>query len=236
MAIHFWRGPQGRRRSRGPCDRLCARASRDPEHRDRDPRTPAQAGRGGPSQGRAAKAERRRRPRPRRRRAAAAEAAPSEAASRIPAHLLERSRAAKAAPAASGRWRRRRRRERGGGGSRWPTAHRLVTAAPADGGVPVGAGPGGHTQRLLTVVQVRAPSRTCGPRRSTRCTPGPTCWRPSSWPPCRAPRSSRVLDLRERTAAAARQPQPDARTRPRRRGTSSACRSCSRCSTRWSPA
>ena len=29
----------------------------------------------------------------------------------------------------------------------------LVTAAPGAGGVPVGAGPGGHTQRLLTVVK-----------------------------------------------------------------------------------
>ena len=29
----------------------------------------------------------------------------------------------------------------------------LVAAAPASGGVPVGAGPGGHTQRLLTVVK-----------------------------------------------------------------------------------
>ena len=29
----------------------------------------------------------------------------------------------------------------------------LVTAAPADGGVPAGTGPGGHTQRLLTVVR-----------------------------------------------------------------------------------
>ena len=29
----------------------------------------------------------------------------------------------------------------------------VVTAAPAGGGVPLGAGPGGHTQRLLTVVK-----------------------------------------------------------------------------------
>ena len=29
----------------------------------------------------------------------------------------------------------------------------MVAAAPAGGGVPVGAGPGGHTQRLLTVVK-----------------------------------------------------------------------------------
>src|SRR5581483_8179770 len=52
----------------------------------------------------------------------AEEPAQSEAASRIPAHLLERSRAARA------------------GG--------VATAAP-----PIAAGPGGHTQRLLTVVK-----------------------------------------------------------------------------------
>jgi hypothetical protein len=57
--------------------------------------------------------------------AAAAEPA---ADPRIPAHRLERSKAAKA-------------RQAGG------------TAAPAAGGVPVGAGPDGHTHRLLTVVK-----------------------------------------------------------------------------------
>ena len=80
----------------------------------------------------------------------AAAAAPSEAESRIPAHLLERSRAAKA-------------KAEGGdaadapsGGGAVAVAERpgdLVTAAPTSGGVPVGAGPGGHTQRLLTVVK-----------------------------------------------------------------------------------
>ncbi len=86
---------------------------------------------------------------------AAEAAAPSEAASRIPAHLLERSRAAKAAAgggAAGGG-------DAGGGsagGGGVAVAERptgLVTAAPADGGVPAGTGPGGHTQRLLTVVR-----------------------------------------------------------------------------------
>jgi hypothetical protein len=81
-----------------------------------------------------------------------APAATSGEESRIPAHLLERSRAAKAraeggetAGAASG----------GGGGvavAERPAA--VTTAAPAPaGGIPVGAGPGGHTQRLLTVVK-----------------------------------------------------------------------------------
>ena len=69
---------------------------------------------------------------------------------RIPPHLLERSRAAKAgrvgeAPAA----------EAGGGGG-VAVAERVgavVAAPPSAAGVPVGAGPGGHTQRLLTVVK-----------------------------------------------------------------------------------
>lgn len=89
---------------------------------------------------------------------AAAQAAPSEPAadapaadagagdSRIPAHLLERSKAAKA------------RKEGGaaadaGGGA-------VATAAPSGGGgavavptAPLATGPGGHTQRLLTVVK-----------------------------------------------------------------------------------
>jgi hypothetical protein len=90
--------------------------------------------------------------------AAAAEraASPSEPAAeagdpRIPAHLLERSRAAKqkaegggsepAAPAA-------------GGVAVADRVSSVVQAAPTGGaGVPVGAGPGGHTQRLLTVVK-----------------------------------------------------------------------------------
>jgi hypothetical protein len=64
---------------------------------------------------------------------------------RIPAHLLERSRAARSKSEGS---------EATGGGvavAERPTA--VVAAAPAGGGVPVGAGPGGHTQRLLTVVK-----------------------------------------------------------------------------------
>jgi menaquinol-cytochrome c reductase cytochrome b/c subunit len=75
---------------------------------------------------------------------AAADAPKSEAESKIPAHLLERSKAAKA---------------KAGGGTEVAEAD-----APAGGGVatatapptnapPVGVGPGGHTQRLLTVVK-----------------------------------------------------------------------------------
>ena len=71
----------------------------------------------------------------------------TEAESRIPAHLLERSKAAKAkaaggdAAASSG----------GGGGTAVATAP-AAAAAVADGG-PLPTGPGGHTQRLLTVVK-----------------------------------------------------------------------------------
>jgi hypothetical protein len=77
--------------------------------------------------------------------AGAAAAASSDAPAadpRIPAHLLERSKAAKA--------------KVDGDSGAVAVAEKvgaLVAAAPASGGVPVGAGPGGHTQRLLTVVK-----------------------------------------------------------------------------------
>jgi menaquinol-cytochrome c reductase cytochrome b/c subunit len=75
-------------------------------------------------------------------------ATPSEEESRIPAHLLERSKAAKA-KAEGGE------AEQGGGGV--AVAERpgdvAVAPAPPGGAVPVGAGPGGNTQRLLTVVK-----------------------------------------------------------------------------------
>ncbi len=88
--------------------------------------------------------------------AAASDAPADEAASRIPAHLLERSRAAKAA-AGGGGASGGEAAEAGGGGGGVAVAERpasVATAAPLGiGGVPVGAGPGGHTQRLLTVVK-----------------------------------------------------------------------------------
>jgi menaquinol-cytochrome c reductase cytochrome b/c subunit len=74
---------------------------------------------------------------------AAASSGAGEGSSRIPAHLLERSKAARSqaegAPAGGG----------GGGGTAVATAPPpTTTAAP-----PVGAGPGGNTHRLLTVVK-----------------------------------------------------------------------------------
>ena len=77
-------------------------------------------------------------------------ASESAADSRIPEHLLQRSKAAKAAksgdaddPAESG------------GSVAVADKVGAVVAAPAGAGgqVPIGAGPGGHTQRLLTVVK-----------------------------------------------------------------------------------
>ncbi|MFM7045553.1 MAG: menaquinol-cytochrome c reductase cytochrome b subunit [Ilumatobacteraceae bacterium] len=62
---------------------------------------------------------------------------------RIPAHLLERSKARKAQ--AEG--------EPGGAVAVQDKVAGVVAAAPGGAGVPVGAGPGGHTQRLLTVVK-----------------------------------------------------------------------------------
>ena len=87
-----------------------------------------------------------------------AAAAPSEPAaadageSRIPAHLLERSRAAKqqaggGAPAAAAST------PPAGGVAVADRVTSVVQATPSSAGVPVGAGPGGHTQRLLTVVK-----------------------------------------------------------------------------------
>jgi quinol---cytochrome c reductase cytochrome c subunit, bacillus type len=77
---------------------------------------------------------------------------PSEAESRIPAHLLERSRAAKAqAAGGSGGGDAA---ESGGGAVAVADRPGTVIAAGAPAaGVPLGAGPGGHTQRLLTVVK-----------------------------------------------------------------------------------
>ena len=77
--------------------------------------------------------------------AAAEPAAAGAGSSKIPAHLLERSRAAREKSAAAGG-------EEGGGGG---TAVATMTAPVAAAGAPppLATGPGGHTQRLLTVVK-----------------------------------------------------------------------------------
>jgi hypothetical protein len=80
---------------------------------------------------------------------------PAEAASagdsRIPEHLLQRSKAAKAAKAGGGSDDGEQRA--GGAVAVADKVGAVVAPAPAGGGVPIGAGPGGHTQRLLTVVK-----------------------------------------------------------------------------------
>ena len=85
--------------------------------------------------------------------AGAGEAAPpSEAESRIPAHLLERSRAAKAR-AGDGGGGGEEAASSGGGGGAGTAVATAATTTVATAGPPVAAGPGGHTQRLLTVVK-----------------------------------------------------------------------------------
>jgi len=79
-------------------------------------------------------------------------AAPSEAESRIPAHLLERSKAAKAKAAGGGGDAGGGAASGGGGGGTAVATAPAATAVAAAGG-PVPTGPGGHTQRLLTVVK-----------------------------------------------------------------------------------
>jgi len=85
---------------------------------------------------------------------AAEEAAPVAAAPsaeapasdpRIPAHLLERSRSAKSKTDSDA--------AAGGGVAVLDKVAAVVAAPAASAGLPVGAGPGGHTQRLLTVVK-----------------------------------------------------------------------------------
>src|SRR5688572_22059680 len=72
------------------------------------------------------------------------DAPPSEAESKIPAHLLERSKAAKA-KAEGG--------EAAASTEVAPAGAGAVAAATATAAPPLPTGPGGHTQRLLTVVK-----------------------------------------------------------------------------------
>jgi hypothetical protein len=77
--------------------------------------------------------------------AGAESAAAGAGSSKIPAHLLERSRAARDKAAAGGG-------EEAAGGGGTAVATRPATPVAA-GGPPPASGPGGHTQRLLTVVK-----------------------------------------------------------------------------------
>ena len=69
------------------------------------------------------------------------------AASKIPAHLLERSKAAKARSGGD------EAAAEGGGGTAVATKAPAAAAVATPSGGPVPTGPGGHTQRLLTVVK-----------------------------------------------------------------------------------
>ncbi len=75
---------------------------------------------------------------------AGADAPASEAESKIPAHLLERSKAAKAKAAGGDAAASTEVAATGGG---------VATATAPPAAAPVATGPGGHTQRLLTVVK-----------------------------------------------------------------------------------
>jgi menaquinol-cytochrome c reductase cytochrome b/c subunit len=78
----------------------------------------------------------------------AAESGAAAGDSRIPEHLLQRSKAARASKSGE------EAPPTEGGAVAVADKVGAVVAAPAEGGgVPIGAGPGGHTQRLLTVVK-----------------------------------------------------------------------------------
>ena len=77
----------------------------------------------------------------------------TEAESRIPAHLLERSKAAKAKAAGGGGGEAGAGAAAGGGGGGTAVATAPAAAAAVADGGPLPTGPGGHTQRLLTVVK-----------------------------------------------------------------------------------
>ena len=128
-----------------------------------------------------------------------------------------------------------RRRQAEGGGGAVAVADKVgavVTAAPAGGGVPIGAGPGGHTQRLLTVVK-------SGSIQEVKAAP---IDKVHTWPHLLAAEFAAALlctaftflfsiwvnaPLLQHSPTRTRR-----RTRRRRRGTSSVSRNCSRCSTR----
>ena len=78
------------------------------------------------------------------------------------------------------------------------------------------------------------------PRRSdpstTRCSPGRTCWCATSWSRSGPRRSCSASRSRSARRSAVSRTRTSRRSRRRRPGTSPGSRSCSRASTRWSPA
>ena len=111
-----------------------------------------------------------------------------------------------------------------------PRSHRDDRAAGA-----AGTGPGGHTQRLLTVVKSGSIQQTKAEAQD----------KVHVWPHLLVVEFASILVLTAivlifsavvRRRCSASPTSTRRRTRRRRRGTSWACRSCSRCSTRWSRA
>ncbi len=211
MAIHFWRV-----RKDGGISRAAVGQRRTDD--DRDPRTPPQASRRGP----------RRRPRPP---AGRAEDAPRPAATRRRRRRGREQDPRPPARAGQGRPRqgsRRRGAERPAVPARSPPPPPAAArTAVATAGPPVAAGPGGHTQRLLTVVK-------SGSIQDVKATPAGQG--PRVAPPARRRVRGRaglhrvpadLLGLRQRPAARRWPTSTRRRTPPRRRGTSSASRSCS---------
>ena len=150
---------------------------------------------------------------------APAEDVTTESGAKIPAHLLERAK-------------RRRAAAGGGGGDVAAAGTGAAAAATATLPAPTTTGPGGHTQRLLTVVKSGSIQQTRAEAQD----------KVHTWPHLLVvefavdpDRHRGALDLLGDGAGAAARPrrlQQDARTRRRHRGTSSVCRNCSRCSTR----
>ena len=150
------------------------------------------------------------------------------AARKIPAHLLERSKQRKAA------LRRRRRRCTRGRGAGARRRHRDRGRRRPRRAV---TGPGRSHAAPAHRRQVGFDPADARPRRRTRCTSGRTCSSIefASILSC-SPRVT-IFSALVQGAAARRSPTSTRRrTRRRRRGTSWVCRSCSRCSTRWSRA
>ena len=152
---------------------------------------------------------------------APAEDVTTESGTKIPAHLLERAK-------------RRRAAAGGGGGDVAAAGTGAAAAATATLPAPTTTGPGGHTQRLLTVVKSGSIQQTRAEAQD----------KVHTWPHLLVVEFASILivtaallifsALGEGAAARPRRLQQDARTRRRHLGTSSGCRNCSRCSTRRS--
>ena len=185
--------------------------------------------------------------------APAAEAPAAEAAPRRPPAAEARGRGARGGDAGRGRRPPRaaprspptcssgpsaaRRALAGGGGRRTPRppgAAATAAAATATLPAPTTTGPGGHTQRLLTVVKSGSIQQTRAEAQD----------KVHTWPHLLVVEFAAILSItavvldllgaREGAAARPRRRQPDAEPVEGAVVLPRVCRSCSRCSTRWS--